>query len=101
MTMTMTLATTTVKTMMTDAGPRLTPSTEEILQPKTFLSDKELAARWGVSVKTLSNQRSTGKGIVYHKLMGCVRYALADVLEAERSNRFRSPGHRIDVGGDD
>lgn len=58
----------------------------------TYLTPKELAARYGgaIAPKTLANWRSQGKGPPYVKLGGRVVYALHDVLEWEKSRRPRA-----------
>jgi predicted DNA-binding transcriptional regulator AlpA len=50
-----------------------------------LLTEKEVAARQGRSVKTLQNQRLTGEGIPYLKLGRSVRYRLSDVLAWEEA----------------
>lgn len=56
-------------------------SSQEIL-----LNEKVLAARWGISVKTLQNKRVQGDGIPFLKLGRSVRYQLKDVVEFERAS---------------
>jgi hypothetical protein len=58
--------------------------------PGPFLTEKRLAARWGLSEKTLRNHRSAKKGCPYFSY-GFVRYALSDVLEFERQHTHLSP----------
>jgi len=50
-----------------------------------FLNEKEVAARWGMSVKTLQAWRISGNGPKYAKLGGKVRYPIESVeaFEAE------------------
>lgn len=55
-----------------------------------FLSEVELAARWGMSSKTLARWRCDRRGPPYVKLGKTVRYAMSDVLEFER-NGLRKP----------
>ncbi len=55
-----------------------------------FLSEKELARRWGCKAKTLSNQRCLGTGPPFVKLGRCVRYRLSDVLAFEAAGRVQS-----------
>jgi hypothetical protein len=54
----------------------------------TYLTTEELAARWGgaVSVGTLANWRSKGRGPAYQKLGAKVRYPLAAVMAFEAEN---------------
>ena len=53
-----------------------------------LLTAEELAERWVIAVRTLEGWRNAGKGPVWLKIGGQVRYRLADVLayeaEAER-----------------
>jgi hypothetical protein len=60
-----------------------------------FLTEKQLAQRWQVSVKTLRNQRSAGIGCRYFKISGFVRYALQDVLELERHSLRLSTREKV------
>jgi len=57
-----------------------------------FLTPAQLAARWGgaVSVRTLANWRSVGKGPRYVKIGGRVRYRLSDVEAYEKARSVRS-----------
>ena len=48
------------------------------------MTEKHLADRWQVSLKTLQRWRFDGEGPVWHKLFRHVRYHEADVLEFER-----------------
>ena len=48
------------------------------------MTEKQVADRWQVSLKTLRRWRLDGEGPVWHKLFGHVRYHEADVLEFER-----------------
>lgn len=48
------------------------------------MTEKHLADRWQVSLKTLRRWRLDGEGLVWHKLFRHVRYHEADVLEFER-----------------
>jgi hypothetical protein len=47
---------------------------------ETFLTETELAARQHRSVKTIRNERLTGRGIPFVKFGRSVRYRLADVI---------------------
>jgi len=53
-----------------------------------LLTAEELAERWVVAVRTLERWRNAGKGPVWLKIGGQIRYRLVDVLayeaEAER-----------------
>ncbi len=48
------------------------------------MTEKHLAERWQVSLKTLRRWRLDGEGPVWHKLFRHVRYHEADILEFER-----------------
>lgn len=48
------------------------------------MTEKHLAERWQVSLKTLQRWRLDGEGPVWHKLFRHVRYHEADVVEFER-----------------
>ena len=50
------------------------------------MTEKHLADRWQISLKTLRRWRLDGEGPVWHKLFRHVRYHEADVLEFERSS---------------
>lgn len=52
-----------------------------------LITAEVLAARWSRSEAALANDRQKGKGIPYLKFGGAVRYAMADVLAAEKNNR--------------
>jgi hypothetical protein len=60
-------------------GPALPPGDDQLL------TDRQLAARWSCSAKTLRNHRSAGEGCPFVRLGRLVRYRLSDVLEAERA----------------
>ena len=50
------------------------------------MTEKHLADRWQVSLKTLRRWRLDGAGPVWHKLFRHVRYHEVDVLDFERRN---------------
>ncbi|MBI5781835.1 MAG: helix-turn-helix domain-containing protein [Rhodocyclales bacterium] len=50
------------------------------------ITEKHVADRWQVSLKTLRRWRLDGEGPVWHKLFRHVRYHEADVLEFEHSS---------------
>ena len=56
----------------------------------TFLRERELAARWKKSKRTLQRWRAEGYGPAYILIGGSVRYPLTDILEFEDRTR-RSP----------
>ncbi|MCS6767001.1 MAG: helix-turn-helix domain-containing protein [Candidatus Protistobacter heckmanni] len=59
------------------------------------MTEKHLADRWQVSLKTLRRWRLDGEGPVWHKLFRHVRYHEADILEFER----RSAQHLMTLLG--
>lgn len=54
-----------------------------------FMNERQLAERWGVSVKTIQALRLKGGGVRYAKLGRCVRYRL-DHVEAYETARTRA-----------
>jgi hypothetical protein len=54
----------------------------------TLLTDRELAARWALSPKTLANWRCAGLGLRYVKIGARIRYRLGDVLQYEADRTF-------------
>lgn len=48
------------------------------------MTERHLADRWQVSLKTLRRWRLDNEGPVWHKLFRHVRYQEADVIEFER-----------------
>ena len=50
-----------------------------------FLTEHELAARWGVSVATIRKWRLTGAGPRFRKFNRAVRYAMPDIVAHENA----------------
>lgn len=50
------------------------------------MTERQLAARWKISLKTLRRWRSDNEGPTWHKLFQYVRYHEADVLDFERQS---------------
>lgn len=50
------------------------------------MTERQVAARWRISVKTLRRWRLDNEGPVWHKLFHHVRYHEADILEFERQS---------------
>ena len=50
------------------------------------MTERQVAARWKVSLKTLRRWRLDSEGPIWHKLFHHVRYHQADVLEFERQS---------------
>ena len=59
------------------------------------MTEKHLADRWQVSLKTLRRWRLDGEGPVWHKLFRQVRYHDADILDFEQ----RSAQHLMTMLG--
>lgn len=55
-----------------------------------FFTTKQLAERWGISVRTLECQRLTGGGVPFVRLGRLVRYSVEDVLAHEAMQKTRS-----------
>ena len=60
-----------------------------------IMTEKHLADRWQLSLKTLQRWRLNGEGPLWHKLFCHVRYHEADILEFER----RSAQHLMTLLG--
>ncbi len=60
-----------------------------------FLTEKQLAARHQLSVKTLRNARVSGSYIRFVRLGRTVRYRLSDVIAYEEANLVRSTSDRL------
>lgn len=52
-----------------------------------FLTGKELADRWGVSIQVLGEWRKEGRVVPFYKFGHQYRYLLDDVVAVERSRR--------------
>ncbi len=48
-----------------------------------MLRERDLAARWNVSARTLQRWRAAGSGPPWHHFAGSVRYKLGDILNFE------------------
>jgi hypothetical protein len=59
-----------------------------------FLTEKQLASRHQLSVKTLRNARVSGSYIRFVRLGRTVRYRLSDVVAYEEANLVRSTSDR-------
>jgi predicted DNA-binding transcriptional regulator AlpA len=58
---------------------------------EVFLTEAELASRWGLAASTLTNRRWRRQGPPFVKLNGrTVRYRLSDVLAIEASGERRT-----------
>lgn len=68
--------------------PTITPSPPATIEHGgiiEYLTEGELAERWGISVQKLRKDRLTGKGIAFAKFGRAVRYAVKTVLKYEAS----------------
>jgi hypothetical protein len=61
--------------------PKLRADTAE-----TFLNEKQLADRWGISIKKLQADRFSGRGCGFVKIGRLIRYRLSDVEAYEQAN---------------
>ena len=50
------------------------------------MTERQIAVRWKVSLKTLRRWRLDNEGPLWHKLFHHVRYHEADILEFERQS---------------
>ena len=50
-----------------------------------FLTQEDIALRWGISGATLERDRSLKQGVRYLKIGGLIRYRLQDVLDYENN----------------
>ena len=57
--------------------------------PRDFLTQRELAARWRLSGRTLERWRAARYGPAWTSLGGNIRYAMTDVLAFEARHRRR------------
>src|ERR1700676_2610587 len=74
-------------------NPIITEPLRDIAFPR--LNEKQLAERWGVSIRTLQAARVKGGGVPFVRIGRSVRYRLEDVLAYEqarlRSNTSETP----------
>lgn len=54
-----------------------------------IITELQLAAKWNISIKTLSRWRATNQGPTWHKLFRHIRYRETDVIEFERRSAER------------
>lgn len=69
---------------------KLTASRENDNPKVLFIDEKELAARWGMSVKHIRNLRGAGVGPLVTYFGRSVRYRMGDVRAFEKANAFAS-----------
>lgn len=76
----------------------LTSNMAEAYGERRFLSEAELAHRWGISPKTLQRWRLLGKGPLFAKFSKRVVYPLNGdncILDWESTSLYRSSSERI------
>jgi len=54
------------------------------LENEKFLTPKELALRWKMSERTLSNWRGQGRGPAYVKIGSSIKYEITVILNYEK-----------------
>lgn len=59
-----------------------------------FLTESELSKRWGIPKKTFQRWRWQGGGPPFVKFGGNVRYAMSDITNYEKLNRFFSTSEK-------
>lgn len=60
------------------------------MHPSSHLTPLQLAKRWNITTKTLSQWRYIGRGPRYSKVSRHVTYLLADIEQYEMGKRYRS-----------
>lgn len=78
-------------------SPMPTPESSALSQ-RRFLSEVELANRWGISPKTLTRWRGMGRGPVFNKFSKKVAYPLDGengVLDYEKRHVYASTSERV------
>jgi predicted site-specific integrase-resolvase len=60
------------------------------MQTRTCLNQRDLAARWTISARTLERWRWKGEGPAYLKIGGRVVYRIEDVLAYEQDRQRHS-----------
>ena len=55
-----------------------------------MLSERDLAARWGLSSRTLQRWRSEGFGPPFINIGGSIRYQMGDIIDFEARHRHGS-----------
>ncbi|MDX7949941.1 DNA-binding protein [Lichenihabitans sp. Uapishka_5] len=73
-------------------------NSDSALEGAVFLTDVELAQRWGISPKTLRNNRVLGVGVPFVRLGRAVRYAMATVVAYEAANTVSSTSRPSEAG---
>ena len=63
------------------------PAAKPVHEPDALLTERALASRWKMSVRSLQRWRSSGTGPVWMRIGGCIRYRFEDILAFEQSCR--------------
>jgi hypothetical protein len=63
------------------------PSGHNLSAHDLLLCEKQLATRWGVSLKKIQKARYAGGGVDFIRLGRAIRYRLSDVIAFEEANR--------------
>lgn len=70
------------------------------MNDQQFFSEKYLAARWGISPRTLQKWRWKGMGLPYMKLSTRVLYSLENIKKFEEENTHypaKQQAHRFKI----
>jgi hypothetical protein len=62
---------------------KVTEALHKAINSEQFLTQEDIALRWGISGATLERDRSLKQGMRYLKIGGLIRYRLQDVLDYE------------------
>lgn len=73
---------------------KMTASSDKVTPKVHYIDEKQLAIRWGMSVKHIRNLRSAGVGPKVTYFGRSVRYRLRYVMAFEKANAFASPTDR-------
>ena len=63
---------------------------EQLAEGQLFLTERDLALRWNVSVKKLQADRLSGRGVQFVRFGRSIRYRLSDLEAFEEINTRRS-----------
>jgi hypothetical protein len=61
---------------------------------ENYLTEKDLAKRWGFSVRTMQKRRWSNEGPSYIRIYGRIRYSLEAVENFEKKNSHLSSMYR-------
>jgi hypothetical protein len=62
--------------------------TEEQKMEEDYLSSIQLAKRWGLGQSTIRHWRVSGKGPIFNKFGGCVKYHIKEIERFERATHM-------------